>query len=364
MFEKVSEIIIHGGIVQGVFASIVISTMKSRYYKLLIPLVLCFSIIIFHSFYIGSFADIYFKSPYIVAEPFIFLIGPLLFFHFRYIAYHQKFSLVDLSHLVPFLLFFLSYIPVSLHGKQTVFYGFLYNNPLAITALLWIFMAAQMMFYWHRMSVINREYKKKLRDELSQVQGFDASWINTFTILFVIIFSFVIVILVVIFHAGNIKSFGLILPLFFSLVLFFISYKGIIQKVPVLQEEEIENKGSSILIAPQKADLLKKKLTDLMQENQPFLEPELTLKDLAFQMGISRNQLSHLINNSFESNFYLFINKYRIEYLKKKMIEDKQKQFTILSLAFDSGFNSKSSFNAIFKKITGLTPSEYRNSLS
>ena len=364
MFKTISEIIIHAGIIQGVFTAFVIWKMKNRFYSLQIPLILCVTLIIAHNFYLGSQAAEIFESPFILAEPFIFLIGPLLFFHLRYIAYHQKLSWEDSSHIVPFLLFFLTFIPGLSHGKQTVYYGFLHNNSLAVTALLWILMASQMIFYWHRMSSVNKDYKKKLGDELSQIESYDTSWIRTFTILFLITFTVVAIVLVFIVRNDNLDKFQIPLPLFFSFTLFYLSFKAITQKVPVFQEEPIVKELSSNAPDPQKEAGLKKQLSDLMEEKQPFLEPDLTLKDLANQMGIGRNQLSYLINNAFQSNFYLFVNIYRVEYLKKKMLDDKQKRFTILALAYDSGFNSKSSFNAIFKKITGLTPSEYRNRLS
>ncbi len=114
----------------------------------------------------------------------------------------------------------------------------------------------------------------------------------------------------------------------------------------------------------EKVSELKEKLTSLMELEKPYLNPELTLKDLAVQFGITRNQLSYLINTSLNSNFYLFVNEYRVSHWKGLMQKDEKKQFTILAHALDSGFNSKSSFNAIFKKLTGLTPSEYRSGQS
>lgn len=363
MLDEIFKILINAGIVHGFFSAFVIWRIKNRFYKMQIPLNICISVIIAHNYYLGSHAVEVFKSPYIIAEPFIFLIGPLLYFHFRYIAYHKKLKYEDFLHFIPFLLFFISFIPVNLHGTRNLYYDFLFNNPLAITALLWILMATQMIFYWNKMNTINKDYREKLGDELSEIDSFDTSWIHTFTILFLIIFTFVAIVITFIIHTEDLDQFRIILPLFFTATLFYISFKGITQKIPTLQEESTTEKTPTVLLDQKKEAELKKQLSELMQEKQPFLNPELTLKDLAVQVGISRNQLSYLINNSFNSNFYLYVNNYRIEYLKRKMMEDKQKQFTILALAFDSGFNSKSSFNAVFKKITGLTPSEYRNRL-
>ena len=98
-----------------------------------------------------------------------------------------------------------------------------------------------------------------------------------------------------------------------------------------------------------------------MNTNKPYLDHELTLADLAGQLAISRNQLSEVINTGVGDNFYNFVNKYRIDEVKQLIRDDSKKHFKIVSLANEAGFNSKSSFNHIFKKLIGLTPSEYRN---
>lgn len=67
-----------------------------------------------------------------------------------------------------------------------------------------------------------------------------------------------------------------------------------------------------------------------------------------------------LVNTYLGQNFYNFINKYRIEEVKKKLSEDNSKENNILTIALETGFNSKSTFNTVFKKIEGVTPSEYR----
>jgi AraC-like DNA-binding protein len=100
-----------------------------------------------------------------------------------------------------------------------------------------------------------------------------------------------------------------------------------------------------------------------LEETKPYLNETLTLTELAAQLGITRNQLSSLINSTTGENFYTFINKYRIEEVKRLIANPKNMNFTILSLAHEAGFSSKSAFQAVFKKFTGLTPSEYRNTL-
>lgn len=100
-------------------------------------------------------------------------------------------------------------------------------------------------------------------------------------------------------------------------------------------------------------------LLELMESKKPFLEPKLTIQMLAAEMGISINHLSQIINQYEEKNFYDFVNEYRVEEFKKRGLDEAYSNFSILAIAFDSGFNSKSSFNQVFKKIVGETPSAY-----
>jgi AraC-like DNA-binding protein len=100
-------------------------------------------------------------------------------------------------------------------------------------------------------------------------------------------------------------------------------------------------------------------LAAFMQKSRIYLDPDLSLEVLATRMKMSRHHLTQLLNEKFEKNFYSFINEYRIGEAIDRL-NDPSSQVNILSLAFDCGFNSKSSFNNYFKKITGSTPTAYR----
>jgi AraC-like DNA-binding protein len=97
-----------------------------------------------------------------------------------------------------------------------------------------------------------------------------------------------------------------------------------------------------------------------MENEKPFLSPNLSLNELAGQLSISPRYLSDLINRSFKQNFFDFINTYRIEEAKKMLSFDDSRTRTVLEILYDSGFNSKSAFHVAFKKNTGITPTEYR----
>lgn len=102
-------------------------------------------------------------------------------------------------------------------------------------------------------------------------------------------------------------------------------------------------------------------LLEVMEEQKPYLEPKLTLSSLAEIINVSPNHLSQIINQYENVNFRDFVNRFRVEEFEQRAAENSN--FSILALAFDSGFNSKSSFNNVFKKHKGITPSQYMSSV-
>lgn len=101
------------------------------------------------------------------------------------------------------------------------------------------------------------------------------------------------------------------------------------------------------------------KLNDLMENEKVFLDPDINLSRLSKQMTITNHQLSQLINEYFSKNFFDFINEYRIQEAKRRLHLEEQNLYTIESLAFDVGFNTKATFYNAFKKYIGMTPTEY-----
>jgi YesN/AraC family two-component response regulator len=101
-----------------------------------------------------------------------------------------------------------------------------------------------------------------------------------------------------------------------------------------------------------------------MKNNKPYIESDLTLNQLASQIAIRPRVLSQVINEMRGQNFYDFINHYRIEEASRLLTNPKDKKITVLEVLYEVGFNSKSSFNTLFKKYTGLTPSEFRKKQS
>jgi AraC-like DNA-binding protein len=101
-------------------------------------------------------------------------------------------------------------------------------------------------------------------------------------------------------------------------------------------------------------------LKSFMNEKEPYLNPNLTIQNLADQLNKPVRELSILINYNFDQHFYDFINSYRIEKAKKLLKNTSSKDLMVFEIFYDVGFNSKSSFNTAFKKQVGKTPTQYR----
>jgi AraC-like DNA-binding protein len=112
------------------------------------------------------------------------------------------------------------------------------------------------------------------------------------------------------------------------------------------------------------SEKLHQALINLMTENALYKKSELSIDDLSSKLGIHPNYLSQIINQKEKKNFYDFVNTYRVEEFKRLIGMPRNQHLTLLSVAYDCGFNSKSSFNRYFKKATGQTPSEYFTALT
>jgi len=129
----------------------------------------------------------------------------------------------------------------------------------------------------------------------------------------------------------------------------------------IFQTDEIEvsKKPKEKLLNEHLVEKYSKQLLAFVSTEQPFLSPDISLRSMAQQINIHPNHLSWLLNNGFGKNFNEFINHFRIEYFKKLAQNPDNAHISLLGLAFESGFNSKTVFNTYFKKETGKTPKEY-----
>ena len=121
-----------------------------------------------------------------------------------------------------------------------------------------------------------------------------------------------------------------------------------------------QNVNNTLLKSDEEKNALIARLNTFMSEEEPFLDPSLTLHSLAQETGISSRELSILINHNLNKHFFGFVNEYRIEKAMESLSNPAKNDRTVLEILYEVGFNSKSSFNTAFKKYVGLTPTEYR----
>lgn len=128
---------------------------------------------------------------------------------------------------------------------------------------------------------------------------------------------------------------------------------------PPVQKEQAPAYRTSPLTPEQKQVYLQSLLA-YMEAEKPYTNSTLRLEELASQIDLPAHHLTEVLNQELKKNFADFVNGYRVEEVKRKMLDPEEANKTILALALDSGFNSKSSFNRIFRKHTGMSPSAYK----
>jgi AraC-like DNA-binding protein len=214
---------------------------------------------------------------------------------------------------------------------------------------------------------ILKEYEFKIKSTLSSIENINLKWLKLTIYLFTFIFGLIAIFLVLSLSGVNINYFfNTIIPLLAALGILGLGYWGFRQ--PIIFPDESDNSRNKkyewSTLTDEKADDYINKLKLIMHEEKPYLDSSLTLQKLADTIGITTQHLSQTINERMNQNFFDFVNCYRIKEAKRLLVDPRGELLTILAIAEELGFNSKSSFNTAFKKITGMTPSEYKKSLS
>lgn len=226
--------------------------------------------------------------------------------------------------------------------------------------------------------VILKRYYKKIENYYSDIEKMNLNWVMKITSLSFIVLAFWCISFWFV-HLGIISKspVNMAFNITMFIIINFITAYYLINQPEIFKQnlemnQEIDDKPEIKSAAEKYAkqsidermqDEYMTNLESIMNEKKPYLDENITIKDLAEVMGIPSHHLSIVINNKLNKNFYTFINEYRIKESLEILKDPDNSDANILSIAFKSGFNSKSTFNSTFKKITGLTPSEYRESM-
>ena len=215
------------------------------------------------------------------------------------------------------------------------------------------------------------KHQEKILDSFSNLNGIDLVWIQKLLwgILIVLLFAMLSVIPL---GDATLIPINWSLPLLFMLVsiqLVYVAHYGLNQSsifscdTSIQGEQEVSEEETLADVVPEDLQQRVSQLDVFMQETKIYRKSRLTIEDLSQNIGWSTENISETINKGFERNFFEFVNFYRIEAVKQELEQDKNRQATLLNIALHCGFNSKTAFNTTFKKLTGVTPSTYRQIL-
>lgn len=309
------------------------------------------------------------KYPFIwiVGYTLYFFLGPLILFYTKSLCYRDyKFNKKDILHTIPFFLLSGSMLVyIKTRSAALIRSGDINANSISVSALIvyYIFLYLFLFIYIFVTIRVLMDYRKKLKNYFSNVRSINLSWMLSILMAFVLMLIVDVWIFIFIYfiNASPIYTEVLtIITLFinFSLVLILV-FMGMKQSIFYSGLLEGQKYGQSRLTKTE-ADQYAKKLNDYIKNEKPYIDPLLSLNGLAKSLSISTRILSQVINNSLKQNFFNLIGSYRIEEAKEMLSKYNYQEKSILEILYDVGFNSKSSFNNIFKKKTGMTPSEYR----
>lgn len=353
--------LIGAGIVQGVFLAVILYRRKSgnRFANLYLSVLLAaFSLNIIHTTFIREFFAEHIPHGFTVYEPFQLLIGPLIFLYARSLINPRiKPGKKDLIHFLPFLIYLFLSIPIYLLTRQPLNQAFLSGQ---LNPIIWAAIILYLLVYMIQTGRLIHAHDKVILAQFSSTEKINLQWVRYFLVFFLIITIVNFILLFWMIHGDPYPYFFKILSLTFSIGVYTLGYKGLTQ--PVISTQPAASKYEKSGLSQTQAEESMKSLLNYMEEEKPYLDPELNLTTLSDMTKIPRNILSQIINELLRKNFYDFINQYRIEEFQRRASDPKNRNLKILSLAFDSGFNSKPAFNSVFKKLTGTTPSAHLKS--
>ena len=330
--------------------------------RLLAALTFTISIVVSGAVLLTS--DYVFVFPHLsrLHQPFVFLAGPLLFLYIRTLTSPEtKLQKKDFFHFIPFafcLIFLLPYYFQSAQGKIRIL-SFEYVGQLDqwyyIRSALFV---AQLLIYLVLIALTIIKYSRSFKDRKSARDKVVLFEIRFFVIATSI--RWVAIILRLVFQTIP----NLLVPLGASLLIYALGYLKMRRSFLIERDESSTKKYEKSQLTPERAERYVNKLLQFMEKEKPFIDGDLTVQKLADKLSIPAPHLSQTINEHLGKSFPDFINSYRVEEAKKKLLNPAFKHLSILGIAEEVGFSSKSSFNAVFKKHTEMTPSEFRSALN
>lgn len=303
--------------------------------------------------------------------------GPFLFMYvYTLTSQKNKFNRKLLYHLIPFLLFaiYLTFFIASrtMEERLVFFQETTFNTRPFLFNFFEILMILIVPVYIFLVVKLLKKHLNNINNHFSYKDKIDLRWINFLLVSVFVLWTLIFVIKLFTGYFNTLMYNDILLTVhYFELVIIVIvGYFGFKQEIIlfILTDTQIQNvdyvKYKSTGLSEEKSILMKSRILEFMNKEKPYLISDLSLDKLAQLLEISPHHLSQIINGQLEKNFFEFVNEYRVEEVKRLISQNLGEKFTLLSIAHDSGFNSKSTFNSTFKKFTSLTPKEYMRSLN
>ncbi|MBT3604156.1 MAG: helix-turn-helix transcriptional regulator [Candidatus Latescibacteria bacterium] len=323
---------------------------------------------------------------------FPFLQGPFLYFYVETLTadrarVKRSFGL----HLLPCLIFAMYQMLIQNpfgvlpHGQHVSIH--LFDLPGIFGGILLASVPAYIVWSWFLL----RKYQVRILEAFSAIEEINLNWLRYLLTALGLLWLTVITVFIFMKFSGDPRVFGIPHLIFLGITLFvyatgyfgfkqtnIFSNATVIEKQtgkentpketssPIINqtsEPESQTKYQRSGLKQNEAQEILTQLHDYMNTEKPYLNDRLTLSQLATELDISGNHLSQIINEQSQQSFFDFVNHYRIEAVKEKLQDTQYDAHSLLAIALDCGFGSKSSFNRIFKNTTGRTPTQYRNRL-
>ncbi|KQC00019.1 AraC family transcriptional regulator [Pedobacter sp. Hv1] len=342
--------------------------------------VLFASFIILSGIDLSGFFVVYFVEDQLGIEMFreqtSFLIMPFFYLYVLSVCYTDfKLRPKHLLHVLPFIIANLVVTPgvylANQAGKE-LFFNHYMDRPE--TLFLRVFIDTQFVFYIVAILLALSKFKKIYLENYTDPSNITYRWLFQLTMVSVVAHSFVMIKNILVYKNLTTISIWanlLVGVIALSVLCWFVLkalyhpelFRGVDSKLrlvkdilPAIDQTSIEK--------TEVENEVEHKVTELktfMSKNEPYLEPSLTIQDLANLINMPVRELSILINHHLDQHFFDFVNEYRIKKAMEMLRDPAKSKLTVQEILYYIGFNSKSSFNTAFKKYTDLTPTQYRN---
>lgn len=307
----------------------------------------------------------------IVWESCFFLIGPLLYAYTLSMT-RETFTLKSVPpwHLLPFAVdvIFRVYRFFTTPDAKAAFMDHGYYIHYWELKTRYLSMDLHIIGYAAASLIIIYRFRKQLKNVFSSIDKIRLSWLHFVLYGFIAVHIAHLSKLIIPGLSPNVRGvLGLAMHAGSLLFVTVVVFKAMAQPEifsDLKQQQETKpakQKYAKTALTESQINQYKEKLVLHMETQKPYLDPELNIDQLAGQLAIPSHHMSQVLSRGLNRNFYFFVNKYRIEE-SKKLLTEKKNQKTVLEVLLETGFNSKSTFNRIFKQYTGATPTQYMKS--